>query len=827
MADMKSLPIHAVLPELTEALSTAASVILQAPPGAGKTTVVPLELLRQPWLAGKKILLLEPRRLAARNAARRMASILGEKVGETVGYRMRMETKVSSRTRIEVVTEGVLTRMLLDDPALEEAGIVIFDEFHERSLQADLGLALTLQTRQLLRDDLKILPMSATLGLKTLEKVLPDAPVVVSEGRSFNVEHRYLDIRTPSPEPSRIAEAAVKTVLEALEKGEGSLLVFLPGVREIRRAEKLLAQKVKDPLVGIAPLYGDLPAEAQQRAVEPAKAPGRKVVLATNIAETSLTIEGVRVVVDSGLERTVSFDAASGMDRWKTMRISEDSAVQRAGRAGRTQEGVCYRLWHENTALPPHRTPDILTADLAPMRLDIAVWGADPDELPWVDPPPEHALESAENLLISLDMMERNGRITPHGMAAHRTGLHPRFAHMLLRAVSEGLGYEAVLTALLLHESPLRDSEPDMAVRLERLHRMLGSGEKNVTALFRRLAGKFGVEKASSVQSDRAGVLVALAYPERIAMLREGSRNRYLLANGKGAEISENASPAGEPFLAVADAGGAEGEMRIFHAAALDRNDLQIHFSDRIESRTVARWNDKEERVEVRREKRLGALMLERVPVPDPDSGAVVQGIMEGIRRRGLEALPWDKKSEGLRQRVECANRFVPGSFPAMDDASLLESLPQWLGPYLDGIVSFKALRKLDLYAAVSGMLGWDGLRKLDALLPETLTVPSGSKIRIDYSDPETPVLAVRLQEVFGWRETPRVLDGRVPLTLHLLSPAQRPVQVTKDLASFWREGYAEVRRELRGRYKKHYWPEDPLEATATSKTKKGMAAGR
>ncbi len=816
------LPIHAVLTELQAAIDQYNQLILQAPPGAGKTTMVPLALMEASWLRGKKIVMLEPRRLAAINAANRMADLLGEHVGERVGYRIRQETNVSDATRIEVVTEGVLTRMLQSDPALEAVGLLIFDEFHERSLHADLGLALALQSQQLLRDDLKLIVMSATLNADAIKSVMPEAPVIASEGRSFPVTHHYLAIGKKLPDARSVAALAADTILTALKAERGSVLVFLPGVREIRAVEARLRGSTGPECI-IAPLYGDLSQSAQQQAIAPAPEGVRKIVLATNIAETSLTIEGVRIVVDSGLERAVHYDADSGMNRMRTQRITQDSAVQRAGRAGRTQSGVCYRLWHKNSALVPHARAEIVRSDLASVLLELSKWGASSGELQWADRPPEHAETEARALLISLNMITADGGITEQGEAALQLGMHPRLAHMLLRAKTEGLGYEAVLIATLLQEnSGIRST--DLREGVEQLFAMLRDGRagglrQTVNTLCRRL----GIKPRNRVQTQHAGVLVALAYPDRIAKRRGAGSVQFIMANGKGVTLGDDALFVGAEYLAVAEAGGVGSAMRLFHAAPLNLESIEGWFADRIESASDVAWNDDAGRVEAQRVRRIGAVVLAKSRIDAPSSHEVMLGLLDGIRQRGLAVLPWNKKSLSLRERMTFASLHMPERFRAMDDATLLETLEAWLQPFLEDIRDLKGLQRLDMHAIITARAGWDALKELDELAPETLTVPSGSKIRIDYSDPNQPVLAVRLQEMFGQRNTPTVLEGKVPLMLHLLSPAQRPVQVTQDLVSFWDSGYAEVRKELRGKYKKHYWPENPYEATATSKTKKRM----
>ncbi len=818
---MTQLPIHAILPELKRALSTHTRAVLQAAPGAGKTTMVPLALLDESWLAGKKIVMLEPRRLAARSAAERMAQMLGERVGETVGYRMRGESRVSGKTRIEVVTEGVLTRLLQSDPELGGVGLVIFDEFHERSIHADLGLALSLQSQEFFREDLRILVMSATLRVEALRQVLGDVPFVRSEGRSFSVDVRYLDIKSPIPLPERIGEAAAKQALEALKREEGSLLLFLPGAREIRQAERYLIERVDDSVV-VAPLYGAMEAKAQRMAIEPAPKGKRKVVLATNIAETSLTIEGVRVVIDGGLERGVRYDVSSGMDIYETRAISQESATQRAGRAGRTAPGVCYRLWHETKALPPARKPEILTSDLSTLRLELAAWGAEPGELQWMDEPPEFALKEAQKLLIFLNMMEKSGQITPHGQKALQLGQPPRIAHMLLVAKELGLGYEGALLALWWQERPFKARSVDLREILEESERITAA-RKDLRKSLEKLLDRLEIKKPDDrLQSEKAGLLTALAYPERIAKSR-GERGRYVTAAGKGAELDAQSAPAGSDYLTIGrmQTQGAEG--RILEAAPISKEELYKYFGHRIESGEMVRWNDETGRVEARRQERLGAVVLKSAFIENPDDALIERALMDAVRQKGLAMLPWEKKSLSLLRRLRFAHAHLPDRFGDFGEKRLLESLEEWLLPYLTGMRSLKDLQTLDMAEIVRGMADWETMQALDRLVPERLEVPSGSKIPLDYGDERKAVLPVRLQEVFGWQQTPRILEGRLSVTLHLLSPAHRPLAVTEDLASFWQNVYPEVRKQMRGRYPKHYWPEDPFTAIATSKTKKGM----
>ena len=821
---MTQLPIHSILPELKLALSAHNRAVLQAAPGAGKTTVVPLALLGEPWLAGKKIVMLEPRRLAARAAAIRMAQSLGEKVGETVGYRMRGQTRVSDKTRIEVVTEGVLTRLLQSDPELGGVGLVIFDEFHERSIHADLGLALSLQTQEFFREDLRILVMSATLRAEALRQVLGDVPFVRSEGHCFPVDVRYLDIKAPIPLADRIGEAAAKQALEALKCEEGSLLLFLPGAREIRQAERYLIERVDDSVV-VAPLYGAMEAKAQRMAIEPAPAGKRKVVLATNIAETSLTIEGVRVVIDGGLERGVRYDTSSGMDIYETRAISQESATQRAGRAGRTAPGVCYRLWHETKALPPARKPEILTSDLSTLRLELAAWGAEPGELQWVDEPPEYALKEAQKLLIFLNIIEKSGQITPHGQKALQLGQPPRIAHMLLEAKELGLGYEGALLALWWQERPFKARGVDLREILEETERAV-RGRKDLHKSLEKLLDRLEITKPHRWQSEKAGLLTALAYPERIAKSR-GERGRYVTAVGKGAKLDAQSALAGSEYLAVGRMQILGAEGRILEAAPISKEELYEHFSHRIESEASVRWSDETGRVEARRQERLGAVVLKSASIENPDDALIERALMDAVRQKGLALLPWEKKSLSLLRRLRFAHTHLPDRFDDFGEERLLESLEEWLLPYLTGMRSLKSLQTLDMAEIVRGMAGWEAMQALDRLVPERLEVPSGSKIALDYGDERKAVLAVRLQEVFGWVETPRILEGRLSVTLHLLSPAHRPLAVTEDLTNFWQNVYPEVRKEMRGRYPKHYWPEDPFTAIATRKTKRQMESGR
>ena len=829
---MTTLPIDEVLPALKRALADAGAAVLQAPPGAGKTTRVPLAVLDEPWLAGRKIVMLEPRRLAARAAARHMARLRGEAVGGTVGYRVRMETRAGPATRVEVVTEGVLTRMLQADPALEGVGLVIFDEFHERSLHADLGLALTLQSRAVLRDDLRILVMSATLEGGPVAALLGGAPVVTSEGRSFPVEVWYL----PSRAEGRIEPAMARTVRRALASDGGDVLVFLPGAGEIHRVEEMLRDTGLPPDVRVMPLYGNLPQPAQDEAIAPSPPGRRKVVLATSLAETSLTIEGVRVVVDSGLMRVPRFSPRTGMTRLETVTVSRASAEQRCGRAGRLGPGVCWRMWpeHAQAGLVPHGTPEILEADLAPLALELAAWGvADPAELAWLDPPPAAAFAQARELLAELGALDRAGAVTAHGRRIAGLPLHPRLAHMLVRGRELGAGGRACDLAALLGERDVfrrGDAAPDadLRLRLDAL-RDLAAGRRprppaDAGALRRVLAEAREWRRrlrisAEDADSASAGLLLALAYPDRIGQRRPGRPGRFLLRNGRGASLAESDPLASSPYLVAADLEGQGRESRVFLAAPVEQEEIERHFADQVEREEAVAWDAEAKAVRARRRERLGALVLRESALADPDPDLVADALLEGIAGEGIGALGWSKGAARLRERIAFLHRHDP-SWPDVSDQALATGLREWLGPHVYGMSRLDEVQRLDLAEVLLGMIGWERRARLDELAPSHLEVPSGSRIPIDYADPEAPVLAARLQELFGMTETPRIAGGRVPLTIHLLSPAHRPVQVTRDLASFWRSGYFAVKKDLKGRYPRHYWPDDPLQAQATRRVR-------
>ena len=838
---MNSLPIDEALPALRRALQSHDEAVLEAPPGAGKTTRVPLALLGEPWLAGQSILMLEPRRLAARAAAERLASELGETVGETVGYRIRLDSKVGPNTRIEVVTEGILARRLQDDPALDGVGLVIFDEFHERSLDADLALALTLNARQLLRDEpLKLLLMSATLEGQRLSALLGDAPVVRSEGRMHPVAERW---GRPFQAGERLEPRVVQTVLQALDEQPGSLLVFLPGQAEIRRVNDDLAEPLAARGVRLCPLHGELDLNAQRAAIEPAPAGQRKVVLATNIAETSLTIEGVRVVVDSGLARVPRFDPGSGMTRLETRRISRASATQRAGRAGRLEPGVCYRLWSEDqhAQLAAHGEAEILQADLAGVALQLARWGVEPHELAWLDAPPTAAYAQAQDLLQRIGALVRTARgawqLTAHGQAMAQLPAHPRIAHLLLRGQALGLAPLAADLAALLVE---RDIQPagqrgdgaDISTRLGLLDGSAGrhAGAQRVRQLARQFRNLLrGSSPAAPPDADDHrwhGALLAFAYPDRIARQRREAGGEYRLANGRAAVFGEPDALLKQPWLVIAELGSRQGqrEARIYRAAALDPTLFDGVLAEQVTQRDELEWDERQGVLRAERQRRVGELVLSREPLPGLDDDARGQALLALVRRKGLELLAWTPELRQWQARIGLLRQLDldagrTSDWPDVSDAALLVRLEDWLLPYLGKVTRLAHFAQLDLAAMLATLLPWPLPQRLDEQAPVAITVPSGSRIRLDYSE-QPPVLAVRLQELFGLADTPCIAGGRQVVKLHLLSPARRPVQVTQDLASFWANTYAEVKKDLKGRYPKHYWPDDPLVAEPTARAK-------
>ena len=833
----RGLPVEAVLEDLQKALADNPAAVLQAPPGAGKTTCVPLHLLNASWLERRKIVMLAPRRLAARAAAGHMADILQERVGQTVGYRVRLDSRVSAATRIEVVTEGVLTRMLQHDPSLAGIGLVIFDEFHERSLDADLGLALCLDMQGVLNEDLRLLIMSATIETSAIAALLDGAPVITCQGRSFPVETRYLGRHTPEFSGEAIGAA----VLSAARSEPGSMLVFLPGAAEIRQVAQSLEKAELGPDWIIAPLFGNLPRREQDRAIQPAPEEKRKIVLATSIAETSLTIEGIRVVVDSGLQRVPRFEVRSGMTRLVTIPVSRASADQRRGRAGRLGPGICLRLWshHMDHTLPAAHKPEILEADLAGPALELAIWGeSDPGRLRWLDPPVAGAFDRACWLLRSLGALAADGRISEHGRRMASLSIHPRLAHMMLAADGIGQGGVACdLAALLSERDVLRfdrgRTDADMQIRLDLVHaarykRALAYPDATVDRsavrrvvraadhLRRRLGAGSGEDEITSI-----GRLLAWAYPDRIARRRPSGKGTFLLANGRGAVMDPLEPLASEDFVVAVDLDGNRRNARIYRAAACNAAMLMEQFAEQVQWVETVAWDSQRRAVAARRDLKLDALTLQSENLPAPDPQKVVQALLEGIRQQGIDCLPWTRSLRRWQNRVCFLGRLEEAwqPWPDVSDDGLLKDLAQWLAPYLTGVTRLHNLARIELKKALVSMLSYQQRQLLDQLAPTHLTVPSGSHIPIDYSA-DVPVLAVRLQEMFGLSQTPAVAGGRQRLLIHLLSPAARPVQITQDLAGFWQTGYPEVKKELKGRYPKHYWPDDPLKAQATARVR-------
>lgn len=814
---LPSLPIDAALPELRDALDACPNVVLVAPPGAGKTTRVPLALLNVPWRQDGRIIMMEPRRLAARAAAARMAASLGEEVGETVGYRVRLDSRVSNRTRIEVVTEGVFTRMIADDPALEGIAAVIFDEFHERSLDGDLGLALALDAQSGLREDLRILVMSATIDGARVASILGDARQVTSEGRAFPVETRYLG-RTQS---AHISVEAASAVRRALVEETGSILVFLPGQGEIRRLAGLLGDQVGED-VDIAPLYGALTGAEQDRAIRPAAPGRRKVVIATSIAETSLTIEGVRIVIDCGLSRVPVYEPATGLTRLETVRVSRASADQRRGRAGRIEPGICYRLWHEpeTNALKPFNTPEILEADLSSLVLDLASWGVlDPSQLAFLDPPPRPAWQEAQSLLRDLHAIDAEGRLTSSGQALRRLPLHPRLGHMIAAAADLGAARLAAEIAAVIEERGLGGTSVDLDDRLRRFR----TDRTPQAAEARRQAERWArtvehAREASSSESLSTGCILALAYPDRIAQAR-GAPGAFRLANGRGAQVEPHESLARSAFIVVADLQGAAQNARVSLAAPMTLEDIETTFADDIIEETEVRFDADSDSVRARRVRRLAKLVLHEQPVEKPDPALVTKALLAGIRSKGLASLPFSKAATQLRARASFARRGDP-DWPDLSDMALLANLEHWLEPQITGKRSLSAITAADMAEVLDSLIDWSLRQRLDSLAPSHFAAPSGSLVPIDYEAENGPVLSIRVQELFGLDRHPTVANGQVPLLLELLSPAHRPIQLTRDLPGFWRGSWRDVKTELKGRYPKHLWPDDPVTATATARAK-------
>ncbi len=819
---MSQLPIEAVMPQLLTAVKHQHQVILKAAPGAGKSTYFPLQLIQNQVVTGK-VIMLEPRRLAARNIARYLADQLGEQVGQRVGYRVRGETKVSASTQLEIVTEGVMTRMIQNDPELDGVDLLIFDEFHERSIHADTALALSLEVQEALRDDLKLVVMSATLDQEALQSLLPEACYIESEGRSFAVETRY----APLTANDHLSTVMAKNIESLMNKESGSLLAFLPGVAAIKQVQERLSHLPDD--VEVCPLYGQLSFTEQQKAISPAEKGKRKVVLATNIAETSLTIEGIRLVVDSGLERVARFDLKNGLTRLEQTRIAQSSAIQRAGRAGRIEEGICVRLYSESQLKqqPQVPQPEILHSDLASLVMELAFWGTtDIHELKWLDIPSAAALQQAKQLLFSLGLITDQGQLTAEGKQAHDLGVEPRAAAMLIKSQSHSdKMVNVALAAVALIEEP----ERNVTNIAHSLHRWLSGSHPKKSLLLKRaqsLAHKLDTTfSLREVDEDALPLVLSLAFPDRVAQQRTNQFGRFALANGHGAECRPDDMLGGCEYLVAIDLMRSHSNSSQIHLACeLDVNILQTTFDSLFSTEEVVDWDEKKGRLVAEKQRKLGQLVIERVSLPNPGKEKMTQALLTFVRRQGLSSLNWTPAAESLLERIRCAVDWLPEqAWPMFDEASLLDSLDEWLEPYMTSVASVKDLSKINLVEALNARLGWPLNQHLDEWLPEHYQLPTGTKKRIRYQHGHEPVLSVRMQEVFGESTSPTVAIGRKRLVLELLSPAQRPLQVTSDLAAFWNGSYKDVQKEMKGRYPKHVWPDDPANHVATTKTKRQL----
>ena len=812
------LPIDAVLDDLSRTLEAHNAAVLVAPPGAGKTTRVPLALLDAPWAKGKKIIVLEPRRIAARASADRMAKSLHERAGETVGYRVRFGSKISRATRIEVVTEGIFTRQILDDPELSGIAAILFDEFHERSLDADMGLALARDAQTGLREDLRILVMSATLDGARVAKLLGDAPVVESEGRAFPVETRYLGRKADAPIERQMADA----IASALRADGGSVLAFLPGAAEIRRTQNFLAERVQDASIEIVPLFGALDAAVQDRAISPPPKGTRKVVLATSIAETSLTIEGVRIVVDSGLARVPRYEPDIGLTRLETVRVSRAAADQRRGRAGRTEPGICYRLWDEpqTSSLAPYTQPEILSADLSSLVLDLAQWGvSDPAALSFLDPPPQPAWKEAKSLLSELNALDGDGRITAEGKSLRALALPPRLARMIVDSHRAGEGEAAAEIAAILTERGLGGDSADLEHRRDQFRRDRSPRAASARDLARRWASQVAASEKAGTQEDLStGLMLAYAFPDRVA--RNRGNGSFVLANGRGAAVEQTSSLARAPYIAIGEMTGTAASGRILLAAQITQDEIERHFAEHIETVDDISFDRGAMALRARRKRMLHAITLSEATLGVSPSEDTARIFAEGLIAAGLDRLPWSKAAKQWRDRVMFLRKAEGDSWPDLSDVGLIARRDDWLVPALYDKIALNDISAGDLSDALMALLPWEMRARLDREAPTHFEAPTGTVLAIDYEAEQGPTIAVRLQELFGLNTHPSIAAGKVPLVLELLSPAQRPVQVTRDLPGFWRGSYAGVRSDLRGRYPRHPWPEDPASALPTRRVK-------
>lgn len=812
------LPIDAVLDDLSRTLEANNAAVLVAPPGAGKTTRVPLALLDAPWAAGKKIIVLEPRRIAARASADRMAKSLGERAGETVGYRVRFGSKISRATRIEVVTEGIFTRQILDDPELSGVAAILFDEFHERSLDADMGLALARDAQLGLREDLRILVMSATLDGARVAKLLGEAPVVESEGRAYPVETRYLGRQADAPIERQMADA----IASALRADSGSVLAFLPGAAEIRRTQNFLSERVQDASIEIVPLFGALDAAVQDRAISPAPKGMRKVVLATSIAETSLTIEGVRIVVDSGLARVPRYEPDIGLTRLETVRAARAAVDQRRGRAGRTEPGICYRLWDEpqTASLAPYTQPEILSADLSSLVLDLAQWGvADPAALSFLDPPPAPAWKEAKSLLSELNALDDDGRITAEGKSLRALALPPRLARMIVDSHRAGEGEAAAEIAAIITERGLGGDSVDLEHRRDQFRRDRSPRAASARDLARRWASQVAASEKAGQQDDLStGLMLAYAFPDRVA--RNRGNGSFVLANGRGAAVEQTSSLARAPYIAIGEMTGTAASGRILLAAQITQDEIERHFAEHIESVDEISFDRGAMALRARRKRALHAITLSEATLAVSPSEETARTFADGLIAAGLDRLPWSKAAKQWRDRVMFLRKAEGDSWPDLSDEGLVARRDDWLVPALYDKIALKDISAGDLSDALMALLPWEMRARLDREAPTHFEAPTGSVLAIDYEAEQGPTIAVRLQELFGLNTHPSIAAGKVPLVLELLSPAQRPVQVTRDLPGFWRGSYSAVRSDLRGRYPRHPWPEDPASALPTRRVK-------